>query len=79
MEIKIRYSNCGAKTEKSTDTHVTDLGSCLLIIRNVPCYKCTECNEVIFTGDVVQKLEEITEVAKKLTQEISVVDYSHVA
>ena len=71
--------NCGAKAENSTDTYVADLGSCLLIIRNVPCYKCTECNEVIYTGDVIEKLEKITEAAKKFTQEISVVDYSKVA
>ena len=70
---------CGAKIESSTDTHVKDDVHGLLIIRNIPCYKCTECNEVIYTGDVIEKLEKITEAAKKFTQEISVVDYSKVA
>ena len=44
---------CGAKAEKGYTTSVTDLGNCLLIVRNVPCYKCTECNEIIYTGDVI--------------------------
>lgn len=70
---------CGAKAEKGYTTDVTDLGNCLVIVRNVPCYKCMECNEIIYTGDVVKRLEEIVESAKKLMQEISIVDYSKVA
>ena len=47
---------CGSIAEKGYTTDVTDLGSCLIIVRNVPCYKCTECNEVIYTADVVEHL-----------------------
>ena len=50
---------CGAKAEKGFTTDVTDLGYCLVIVRNVPCYKCTECNEVIYMADVVKQLENI--------------------
>ena len=69
---------CGANAKKSTSTSVTDLGNCLIIVRNVTCYKCDECNEIIFTADVVKKLEQIIESAKKLMQDISIVDYSKV-
>jgi YgiT-type zinc finger domain-containing protein len=70
---------CNAKATKGFTTDVTDLGSSLLIVRNVPCYKCTECSEVIYTGDVVQCLEKIIDNAKQLMQDISVIDYSKVA
>lgn len=70
---------CGAKVEKGYTTSVTDLGNCLLIVRNVPCYKCMECNEVIYTGDVIKRLEQITEQTKQFTQEISIVNYSSAA
>lgn len=70
---------CGANTEKGYTTSVTDLGNCLLIVRNVPCYKCMECNETIYTGDVIKRLEQIIEKAKQFTQEISIVNYSNVA
>ena len=70
---------CGAKAEKGFTTDVTELDTCLVIVRNVPCYKCSECNEVIYTGDVVKKLEEIVASAKKLMQEVSIVDYSKAA
>ena len=32
--------NCGSNVEKGFTTDVTDLGNCLVIVRNVPCYKC---------------------------------------
>ena len=70
---------CGANAEKGYTTVVTDLGKCLLIVRNVPCYKCTECNETIYTGDVLKRLEELSEQTKRLTQEISIRNYSNVA
>lgn len=72
-------ANCGARAEKGFTTSVTDLGNCLIIIRNVPCYKCTQCNEVIYTGDVLKKNEEIIEHCRKMMQEISIIDYSKVA
>ncbi len=70
---------CGATAQQGLTTSVTDLGGCLIIIRNVPCYKCSECNEVIYTADVVQNLEKIIELAKKLMQEVSISDYSQAA
>lgn len=70
---------CGAATEKGLTTSVTEFGGCLIIVRNVPCYKCSECNEVIYSADVVQRLERIIEAAKKLMQEVSIIDYSRAA
>ena len=72
-------ANCGSRAEKGFTTSVTDLGNCLIIIRNVPCYKCTQCNEVTYTCDVVKKIEEIIEHCRKMMQEVSIIDYSKVA
>lgn len=65
---------CSVMMEKGTTTSVTDLGNCLVIIRNVPCYKCTVCDEIFYTGDVVEHLEKILDDAKKFFQEISVIE-----
>lgn len=75
----MKCMKCGATAEKGFTTSVTDFDNCLVIVRNVPCFKCSECNEVIYTGDVVQQLERIIASAKKLMQEISIIDYSKVA
>lgn len=74
-----RCSSCGASAEKGFTTAITNLGDCLVIVRHVPCYKCTECSEIIYTGDVIQQLEKIIDAAKKLMQEIAVFDYSKAA
>ena len=70
---------CAAEAVKSTTTDVTDLGDCLIIIRNVPCYKCTECNEILYTGDVMRKLDAIIASAKQTLNEISVIDFARKA
>ena len=67
---------CAAEAVKSTTTDVTDLEDCLIIIRNVPCYKCTECNEILYTGDVMRKLDAIIAKAKQTLNEISVIDFA---
>jgi len=44
------------------------------------CQVCSgECNEIIDTADVVQHLEAIIESAKKLMQEVSIIDCSQAA
>lgn len=77
--FNVKCQVCGAAAEKGITTSVTDLGKCLIIVRNVPCYKCSECNEIIYTGDVVQRLERIIETAQKLMQEVSIIDYTQAA
>ena len=68
---------CGVKTTMGTTTDVTDLGDYLIIVRNVPCHKCPECNEIIYTGDVVKSLENMVATAKSAMGEIAIIDYSH--
>ena len=70
---------CGAVANKGTTTSVTDLGGCLVIVRNVPCYKCSECDETFYTADVIERLEGISILAKKAMQEIAVIDYTRAA
>jgi len=69
--------SCGAETIAGTTTDVTDLGSCLVIVRNVPCRKCSECDEIIYTADVVKRLENVATAAQKAVNEIAVVDYNN--
>ena len=75
----MKCMTCGANTEKSITTYVKDLGKCIVIIRNVPCYKCTECNETIYTGDVLQKIDRIVDNLKNQMMEIAITDYSAAA
>ena len=64
---------------ESTTTHVVNYKNCIIIIRNVPCLECEQCGEKYYTDAVSAKIEKIVESAKKLKQEISVVDYTNAA
>jgi len=70
---------CGNETYKSTTTEAVELGTGVLVIRNIPCYKCEMCDEIHFTGDVVKQLEQIITAAKQRMEQLSVVDYSMAA
>lgn len=49
------------------------------MIKNVPCLECEQCGEKYYTDEVAEQLEKIINTAKKLMQEIAVIDYPQVA
>ena len=65
--------------EKSITTHVVNYKDCIIVIKNVPCLECDRCGEKYYTDDVAEKLEEIIDTAKKMMQEIAVMDYQQAA
>ena len=75
----MKCMKCGKEAFKSTTTEAIELGFGVLVIRNIPCYKCEECDEIFYTGDVALKIEEITERVKQFIQEVTVVDYEKAA
>ena len=75
----MKCMKCGREAYNSTTSEAIEMEFGLLVIRNIPCYKCEECDEIFYTGDVVQKQEEITEKVKLLMQEFTIVDYNKVA
>lgn len=50
---------CKGDTEKSLTTYMTEYNGCFLIIKNVPCTKCTQCGEEYLNGVTLQKMESI--------------------
>ena len=67
------------KTVPSVTSHVVDYHGRLIIVKNVPCEECVRCGEKYYSETVARKLEEIIDSAKKVIQEISVMEYSEVA
>lgn len=60
-------------------THVVNYKNCIIVIKNVPCEECEQCGEKFYTDEVAEHLEVIVNSAKKLMQEISVIDYNKAA
>ena len=42
---------CKGNIESSTTTYMTDYQGCYIIIKNVPCEKCSQCGEEYSDGD----------------------------
>ena len=70
---------CKGDVEKSTTTYMAEYNSCYIIIKNVPCTKCTQCGEEFLNGVTLQKIERILESLKSMLTEIAVVDYNKAA
>ena len=52
-----------------------DIDGHFIIIKNVPCHKCSQCGEVSYSGDTVAKIEKIVESLKKALTEVAIVDF----
>ena len=66
-------------TVKSKTTHVVNYNNCTIVVKNVPCLECEQCGEKYYTDEVAERLEVIVDTAKKMMQEIAVIDYPQVA
>ena len=60
-------------------TFTVEYNDCIIVIKNVPCFECMRCGEIIFSDEVSEKLERIVEAAKAIMQEVSVIDYTKAA
>ncbi len=64
---------------KTKTTFTVEYKDCIIVIKNVPCLECDTCGEITFTDEVSERLEVLVNEAKKLMQDISVIDYCKVA
>lgn len=67
---------CKGNMVDAVTTHFTEINGHIIIVKNVPCQKCTQCGEVVYSGSVVERLEQITEQLEKALTEIAVVNYT---
>lgn len=70
---------CKGNIQKSTTTYMTEYNSFCIIIKNMPCSKCTQCGEEYLNGVTLQKIETILEKFKNFLTEIAIIDYNNAA
>ncbi|MCL1866501.1 MAG: YgiT-type zinc finger protein [Oscillospiraceae bacterium] len=61
--------------ESSQNTHFSELDNCMVIIKKVPCYKCSQCGEIVYTMTMVEQIEKIIEEVKSIKKEVVIMDY----
>ena len=64
---------------ESLEPYFAKLQSGYVIIENVPCWKCNQCGEILFSASVIEKIEDLLELYKKVSSKIFIVDYNRAA
>jgi YgiT-type zinc finger domain-containing protein len=68
---------CKGTLKNGHATFMTDLGSCIVIVKNVPSQTCAQCGEVSYSDEVAHHLEHIvSSLTQTVHTEIAVVNYS---
>ena len=63
----------------ATTTYFANLQDCYIIIEHVPCKKCVQCGEEVFSMSVLERIDEIVEREAKITSKVCIMEYKSVA
>ena len=66
---------CKGNLEKKDVNYLVDLDNTIIIIKGVPARVCTQCGEQYFDDETAKNIEKIVNQLKKLTMEVSIVNY----
>ena len=69
----------GGQMLESFESYFAKLQNGYLIIENVPCFKCVQCGEVVFSMSVIERIEELIAGYEKNSDKISIIDYQKAA
>ena len=71
---------CKATVREGFSTFTSDMGGCIVVIKNVPSRVCDQCGEVSYNSEVARRLEQIVKnITVAASAEIAVVTYSEKA
>ena len=66
---------CKGNMNESHTNYMTEVDGHFIIIKNVPCMKCSQCGEESFSGSTVRKIETILSKLKDMWAEVAIVDF----
>lgn len=67
---------CKGELEKKNVNYIVDLEKTIIIIKNVPAKVCKKCGEQYYEDKIAENIEKTVNELKKLSTEISVVNYN---
>ncbi|MBR2409103.1 MAG: type II toxin-antitoxin system MqsA family antitoxin [Lachnospiraceae bacterium] len=67
---------CKGNMKDGLSNYMVDMDGHFIIIKNVPCHKCSQCGEVSYSGETVARIEEIIAKLKEALTEVAVVDFA---
>ena len=69
----------GGKMIESFEPYFAKLKDSYLIIENVPCWKCTQCGEILFSMSVLERIEDLIAIYEKISDKVAIIDYQKAA
>lgn len=67
---------CNGDLKPGKTTHFVDLKTCIVIVKNVPCFECERCGATFYSDEVAKRLDDIVKQMRELVTEIAVVEYT---
>lgn len=72
-------AKCKGYMANDKTTFVADMGACCIVIRNVPCMRCEICSEIVYSLEVMERLEELVALVQKAVAAVTVLEYTEAA
>lgn len=67
---------CKGNMTNSTATYFAELENTIIIIKNVPCFRCSQCGEVLYPAPVLERIEALIDRCRETLTEIAIINYS---
>ena len=55
---------CKGEMKPDTTIHTVQLANCIVVIKNVPCLRCAQCGETVFSAETIEKIDAAYEKVK---------------
>ena len=68
---------CKGEMENKLTNFTLDLGTCIVIVKNVPSQVCTQCGEVSYSDEVARNLEKIVNSTRNNSAKIAIFNYEN--
>ncbi len=69
---------CKGNISQTKHTCIQEFENCIIIIKNVPALVCTQCGEVYYDNDIVEKLEETVNRLQIMVKDVAIFEYDEV-
>ncbi len=76
---KSRCPLCGGHKTTGNTTHTADLGSGLVVVRNVPAVMCSQCGEAWIDPETARRLERVVEEARQKHHQVQIVGMEQIS
>ncbi len=78
--LNMNCFTCGSNHMiEATTIYVEKLENGILIVKNVPCKKCSQCGEEFFSMATMKEIEKLSKQAEKIISEVMIIDYNKAA